>query len=274
MLRLEARAKVNLGLAVVAKRGDGFHELDTLFARLELHDALTLEPVPEGVSLTVTGAALPTGEGNLAYRAARLYLEAAGLPGGVRLGLEKRIPVAAGLGGGSSDAAAVLRGLARLYPTSLELPRLALQLGSDVPFFVQDLSAARATGRGERLSPVAVPRLELVLANPGLPVSAREAYENLQNFSPRLELEALLARLENGGEPGYPNALQPGVTLLYPEIREALAALRAAGLRGVLMSGSGATCFGLAASRAEAEQAAAQVQRAHPDWWVEATATG
>jgi 4-diphosphocytidyl-2-C-methyl-D-erythritol kinase len=230
-MHLKAHAKVNLGLNIIAKRGDGFHEVDTLLARLSLHDELTLQPKDQGISLTVENADLPTDSKNLAYRAAELYLNKAGEVGGIHIHLKKNIPLAAGLAGGSSDAAAVLRGLAQLYPSNVDLLGIAKELGSDVTFFVQDLSAARARGRGEKLEPVILPQLYVVLVNPGVHISAKEAYENLQNFSARLKLENIQERLENSQEPGYLNALQPGVMLLYPKVREVLTALRQAGLR-------------------------------------------
>ncbi|HEX7022022.1 MAG TPA: 4-(cytidine 5'-diphospho)-2-C-methyl-D-erythritol kinase [Trueperaceae bacterium] len=272
MLALEAPAKVNLGLSVLARRGDGFHEVDTLLARLDLADRVELEPFPTGIRLEFGEAALPAGPDNLAYRAAELYLQAAGC-GGVRIRLTKRIPIAAGLGGGSSDAAAVLRGLAQLYPADLDLMAISARLGSDVPFFTQDLAAARAGGRGEKLVSVDLPELHLVLANPGVQVSTRDAYFHLQNFSDRLDLPRLTTYLSEGREPGYHNALQAGVLALAPAIRPVIAALRAAGLQGVLLSGSGATCFGIATDPSEAMRIANQLRAAQPTWWVRAANT-
>lgn len=274
---LAAPAKLNLGLHVVAKRGDGFHEIDSLFARLDLADEVAAWPVPEGVGGEVlvddprlAREPLRMDDDNLMVRAARAYLAAAGAPGGVRLRLRKRIPLAAGLGGGSSDAAATLRALARLRPAPVDLPALAARLGSDVPFFLLDAPAARVRGRGERLEPVALPPRHVVLVNPGVAVSAAEGYAALQAFTARLPLEEVRAALREGTEPPYRNALQPGVTRAHPEVRAALDALRRAGLTGVLMSGSGATCFGLAADAAAAEAAAARLAAARPDWWVRA----
>lgn len=269
-MKLNAHAKLNLGLSVVARRFDDYHEIDTVFVRLELCDSLTITPEARGVQLRVAGATLPSGQENLAYRAAEAYLQAAGEPRGVRIELEKRIPVASGLGGGSSDAAAVLRALAALYPAELELPRLAKSLGSDVPFFLADISAARGRGRGERLTPLTLPTLHAVLVNPGIAVSAGEAYQHLKTFSGWLEPETMIARLQAGDDPKLLNALQPGVLRLYPEIRQALQVLRKAALRGVLMSGSGSTCFGLAQSAEHAEQAAQEIARTHREWWVRA----
>lgn len=274
MLRLKAHAKVNLGLSILEKRGDGFHELDTLFARLELHDTLVLEPRPAGLELQVEGANLPNDNRNLAFRAAQLYLQRAGVGvGGVRLRLRKRIPIAAGLGGGSSNAAAVLRGLVQLYPAGVDVLELAQRLGSDVPFFVRDLSAARGRGRGEKLEPVTLPELHLVLVNPGVPVSTKDAYAHLRMFGSPLEVQTLLSSLQEGAEPGYPNTLQAGVLPLEPTIGNVLTRLRATPLRGVVMSGSGSSCFGIARNEAEACAVAAALQTEHTAWWVRATKT-
>ncbi len=269
---LKAHAKVNLGLNIIAKRGDGFHEVDTLLARLEHHDELTLEPREQGISLTIENADLPTDNKNLAYRAAELYLSVAGETGGVHIHLKKNIPLAAGLAGGSSDAAAVLRGLSQLYPSNVDLMAIAKELGSDVSFFVQDVLAARGRGKGEKLEPVTLPQLYIVLVNPGVHISAKEAYEHLQNFSARLKLESILEKLSNNQEPGYLNALQPGVLLLYPKVRDVLTVLRQTGLRGVMMSGSGSTCFGLANSL-EAAEDIAEILRGKTEWWIRATHT-
>ncbi len=275
-LELSAYAKVNLGLNVVAKRGDGYHEVDTLMAKISVFDTVRLGPAPS-VTLDVQGADLGEGEDNLAFRAARVYLEVyaekTGRQEGVHIDLEKRIPVAAGLGGGSSDAGAVLRGLAQLYPADVDLSEIAKKLGSDVPFFTQNVSAARARGRGEKLEEVNVPELHLVLLNPGVEVSAKTAYENLQNFSPRPELDTLLESLRPDKKPTYVNALQPGVMLQEPYIREVITALRLEGLRGVMMSGSGSTCFGIARDEAHAKEVEAKFEEMYPNWWVRAVRT-
>ena len=271
---INAYAKVNLGLSVLGRRSDGFHEVDTLLVRLELHDSLTLNPTEKGVRLELTGATIDVApEQNLAYRAAELYLREAGTAGGVKIGLEKRIPIAAGLGGGSADAGAVLRGLKQLYPADLDILVLAAQLGSDVPFFTAELGAARATGRGEVLEPLAVPELQLVLVNPGVAVSAGDAYGRLEKLTEPLELKTISRQLEQNEEPGYFNALTDGVVGLEPVVGEVLAVLRRTGLKGVLMSGSGSTCFGLAATQREAQLLAATLKEAYPEWWVLATQT-
>jgi 4-diphosphocytidyl-2-C-methyl-D-erythritol kinase len=272
-MNIKSYAKVNLGLNIIAKRGDGYHEIDTLMARVGLHDQLRLEPSSGGIHLSVENAELPTGKANLAYRAAELYLQMAYESRGVNIHLTKNIPIAAGLGGGSSNAGSVLRALSQLYPSGVDTLAIARALGADIAFFVMDIPAARARGRGEKLEPVALPITYLVLANPGLQISAKDAYDHLQNFSACLKLESVLERLATGEEPGYLNALQSGVVLLYPAVREVLSALRKLGLRGVMMSGSGSTCFGVAPSSQDAQKTALQLQQDYPDWRVWATAT-
>ncbi len=270
-----AHAKVNLGLSVLARRGDGYHEIESLMTRVSLADDVCVVRDGTGVVVSVEGAELPTDDRNLALRAARRYLEAAGAVDiGVAIELTKRIPIAAGLGGGSSDAAAVLRALRTLVPADVDLERLALELGSDVPFFLAGHAAALARGRGERLEAVPLPKLALVLAYPGEAVSAAEAYGALQSFTSRLQLDALLEKLRAGTEPGFVNALQPGVVRAHPVVREVIKALRAEGLRGVSMSGSGSCCLALAPDRAEAEDAAQRLRAAHPLWTVVAAESG
>lgn len=270
-----AHAKVNLGLSVLARRGDGYHEIETVMARLALHDDVRVRLAGSGVSLEVEGAELPTGDDNLAVRAANAYLLAAGMQDvGVALRLHKRIPVAAGLGGGSSDAAAVLSALTRLVPAGVDLAATAAALGSDVAFFVRDVPTAFARGRGDRLEALALPPLTLVLAFPGVPVRSGDAYAWVQSFTPRLKPGDLAASLAAGDDPGLVNGLQPGVVRRHKVIREALAALRGEGLRGALMSGSGSCCFALAPGLEEAEAAARRLRAAHPAWTVIATRTG
>ncbi|ADI14113.1 4-diphosphocytidyl-2C-methyl-D-erythritolkinase [Truepera radiovictrix DSM 17093] len=273
-VQLTAHAKVNLGLSLLGRRGDGFHEIDTVMVRLDLGDQLTVALGAPGVRLRVAGAELGIPpEENLVYRAAEAYLGACSSACGVDLTLVKHLPAAAGLGGGSSDAGATLRALAQLRPAAVDLAALAAALGSDVPFFARDLPAARATGRGEVLTPLELPPLHLVLANPGVAVSARDAYGYVARYGGPLDVPALVAGLARY-EPDYPNDLEPGVIARVPVVGEVLAALRGAGLRGVRMSGSGSTCFGLATSAAAAARAAADLARAHPAWWVRAAKTG
>lgn len=244
-----APGKVNLGLALLGRRRDGYHELHTLFATLSFGDRLYLEPIPQGIEFQGRH-----GRRNLAYRAAEAYLEAAGWPGGVRIVLEKALPEGAGLGGGSADAAQVLLGLAELYPSGVDLPALALGLGADVPFFLQG-GAAEARGIGERLAPIPLPPLWAVVFAPGLRLPTPRVYAEVKphDFTPELPTQAILAALAQGEEPPYWNALEGPAFRLYPELKGVKARLKALGLRGVLMSGSGSAFFGLASDPEEAE---------------------
>jgi 4-diphosphocytidyl-2-C-methyl-D-erythritol kinase len=273
-VELLAPAKVNLGLSVLGRREDGYHELHTLFAALDLGDRLFVEPTPAGVGLEVAGADLPTGADNLAYRAAWAYLEATGWPGGARIHLEKRLPLAAGLGGGSSDAAAVLLALSRLYPAPLDLPAIARKLGADVPFFLLG-GMAEARGIGERLRAVEAAEAHVVLVNPGIAVPAASAYRGLrpEEWGPELDVAAILQALRSGQDPPYWNSLEAPVFRLEPAIAELKLHLRAAGLRGVLMSGSGSTVFGLAHDAGEALALTRELQAHFPRFWVRAART-
>lgn len=290
-----AHAKVNLGLAVLTRRGDGFHELETQMARIQLADevVLTLRPPAAGTAspsitlqISMSGdlrgeEPLPGGRDNLAWRAAEAYLGAyaqgGGRPADVDIQLRKRIPSAAGLGGGSSDAATVLLLLQQAAgPGALSaqaVAELALALGSDVPFFLLEAPSAVARGRGERLTPTQLPPLHLVLAKPDLRLSAADAYRDLLGYTPRLRPERALQRLADGLDPGWSNGLQPGVLRTHPQVRQVLSTLRAAGLKGPLMSGSGPTCFGLAQDARQAAEVATHLQEQHPDWWVRSSST-
>jgi 4-diphosphocytidyl-2-C-methyl-D-erythritol kinase len=276
-LKLFAPAKINLGLAVTGKLENGYHTLDTIFTTLNTGDVLTLEPQGSGITLEVVGSDLPTNAENLVYRAAQRYLELAGIRAGVRLRLEKNMPIAAGLGGGSSDAAATLRGLSRIYPAQIDLPALAKSLGADVPFLLEAVSgsftAARARGIGEILEPLELPQVHLVLANPGVGISAKEAYTGLRGrFGIGLDVENIIDALERGEAPPYRNDLEIPVLEVYPIVATVKRELERAGLFGVLMSGSGSTCFGLARDAQHAVEAA-NMLGAHPGWWVCPTGT-
>ncbi|GGR04750.1 4-(cytidine 5'-diphospho)-2-C-methyl-D-erythritol kinase [Deinococcus ruber] len=270
-LRRFAPAKINLGLSVLGLLPGGYHALHTLMVPLDVGDELEVSPA-DTLSLRVQGADLPTDAGNLVYRAARAYLDAAGEGAGADIVLHKRLPLASGLGGGSSDAASTLLALAELYPAAVDLHALATALGADVPFFLHS-GPALAEGIGERLTPMTLPPLHLVLINPGTAVSAADAYrwlDETQQFTPPLDVPGIGTALATGQPLPYFNALQAGVAARHPEIGAALAALSAAGLHSPLMSGSGSTCFALAHTRAQAQETAAELQNSHPDSWIRA----
>lgn len=234
-----AYAKVNLTLRVLSRRPDGFHELDSLVQSVSLHDELTVEPA-DGLTLQCDRAELENEE-NLAWRAAALLQRRAG-GRGARLALRKRIPVAAGLGGGSADAAAVLRALAALWGLGLpptELLRLAATLGSDVPFFLVG-GLVRLRGRGERLEPLPDrPQQHLVLLEGPRPLATADVFREAD-------------RLGSAG-PGS-NDLEAAALSLCPELEGYRDALRRAGARDVRLTGSGPTLFTLCANAGEADQ--------------------
>ncbi|WP_022798967.1 4-(cytidine 5'-diphospho)-2-C-methyl-D-erythritol kinase [Thermus islandicus] len=252
-----APGKVNLGLSLLGRRPDGYHELHTLFAALSFGDRVVVEPLPEGIAFRGR-----YGRRNLAYRAAEAYLERAGWPGGVRILLEKELPEGAGLGGGSSDAAQVLLALKEIYPAEVDLLALALSLGADVPFFLQG-GVAEARGVGERLFPCALPPLPVVVFAPGLRLPTPLVYREVKphDFAPELPLPEVLAALVRGEEPPYWNSLEGPAFRLYPELREVKARLRALGLYGVLMSGSGSAFFGFAQDLEHARRAVEALRR-------------
>ncbi|MDR9392158.1 MAG: 4-(cytidine 5'-diphospho)-2-C-methyl-D-erythritol kinase [Trueperaceae bacterium] len=282
-----APGKVNLGLRVSALRGDGYHEIDTLFATVDVGDVVHVRRTGRGVHGRVVDAREAEGGdggdaplpdlagGNLAADAAAAWRAAADPGGlGVEIVLEKRLPVAAGLGGGSSDAGAVLRALQALAGPDA-LPADALQavakgLGSDVPFFAAGVAAARGRGRGERLRPTDLPPRWGVLLRPPVAVSAGEAYRALGGFGPPIAWDAVLEAWAAGGTPRWRNDLQPGVGTRHAPVRAALAALRNAELGAPILSGSGATCFALAPDEAAAHRAADHLAGEHPDAWVRA----
>ena len=281
-----APAKVNLTLAILGRRADGYHLLDSLIVFADASDRLTLTP-GDTLSLTVRGVtAAQAGplDDNLVLKAARgLAAQVPGLKLG-RFTLDKRLPVAAGLGGGSSDAAAALRLLARLNRLRPDDPRLfkvARSVGADVPVCI-DPRTRRMRGIGEKLSgPLAMPKLAAVLVNPGVAVPTRDVFAILGR-KPGGSVRAPWAQpLPRGRDrlveylADGQNDLEAPAVKLQPVIARVLAALRQQpGNDLARMSGSGATCFGLFASSRAANAAARSLSAAHPRWWVTATTFG
>lgn len=269
-----APAKINLCLHVLGRRPDGYHDLAMLMQRVALYDRLDVILTDEpGVRVDCPGLQLAKGESNIVERAARLLMEHVGLEQGVAITMEKRIPAAAGLGGGSSDAAAVLTALDSML--GLDLPRaelmaLGARLGADVPFFIFG-QTAWATGIGDRLEPwPGLPPVWFVLVNPRIAVSTAWVYENLGLTRP-----GAAARI-----PGFPEGASGLVPLLhndleavtcrrYTVVDEIKTVLLRAGAIGALMSGSGPTVFGLFADPTQAKAVAADITNEH-GWWAAA----
>ncbi len=251
-MTVRSHAKINLGLRVMGRRSDGFHELTTVFHRIDLFDTLSFEITAGGVSLESNRADIPTDDGNLCVRAARLLL-AQERGKGVHIVLHKNVPAGAGLGGGSANAAAVLRFLPALlglrFPEE-ELLEMAAMLGSDVPYFLQDGSAL-ARGRGEILQYFSwrCPWW-ILLVNPGIHVSTAWAYGSLRlpDQPPAVDLRAALLRAAD--DPAalallLHNDFERPVMDVHPEILAVKRRMLDAGAAGALMSGSGSSVFGL-----------------------------
>ncbi len=280
MLHVLAPAKLNLYLRVLGKRPDGYHEIETVFERIDLADELTFEPHQDLV-LTCTDPTLSCGEDNLVVRAARLLQQASGGCRGARIQLAKRIPIAAGLGGGSSDAAATLLGLSRLWELGWDATRLiplAARLGADVPFFFSEAPMAVGRGRGEVCEPMAgARRLTQLLVVPSDRLSTKDIYAQARFdlTAPKPSITMMQHALCNGslGElaRGLWNDLAPEAIRRCPVIATIQSILDRLGCVGVCVSGSGPAVFGLCADMAQAEAIAGSVRR-HP-WRVQIVQT-
>ena len=261
-------SKVNLLLNILGKRPDGFHELETVMQPVNLCDRLTFERRGGAVELSCSDAALPVDSRNLVHRAATGFLQAAKIRDGVRIHLEKKIPLAAGLGGGSSNAATTLLAFNELFGQPLpaaKLEELAAALGSDVPFFLQNRPAL-ATGRGENIQPLdSFPALRgraILLIHPGFGISTPWAYQNLSRFPAALNgrsgrAQKLISELQTGdwrvaGAEFY-NSLEAPALEKYPVLALFQEFLRANGALATLMSGSGSTTFAITETKAAAE---------------------
>ena len=263
-----APAKLNLALHVRARRADGYHELETLFAFVADGDTVTFTPAErDGFAITGPFAAGLSGEGdNLVTRARDAFRTSFGAGDRLAIVLDKHLPVASGIGGGSADAAATLRGMARLVGVALDDPALmaiADRLGSDVPACLVGRTLI-GRGRGEQLTPIDAPRLPVLLVNPGIAVSTAQVFAGWDGIDrgPMATGDALAIALAGR------NDLEPPARALAPAIDHVLAMLHAApGVRRARMSGSGATCFALFEDTAARTAAAQAIRTAQPGWW-------
>ncbi len=267
-LEKSSPCKVNLLLNILGRRADGFHELETVMHPVNLCDRLVFDRGSHGVELTCSDPGLPTGTDNLVHQAASAFLRAAQIPEGVRVRLDKRIPLAAGLGGGSGNAATTLLGMNEFFGHPLSpatLVELAAALGSDVPFFLQS-QPALATGRGEIIQPLdpfpALRGTAWLLIHPGFGIATAWAYRNLARFPAALKGEPgraqrLIALLQTGelsaAASQFYNALEAPALEKFPLLALYQEFLRANGAAAALMSGSGSTTFAIARSVTEAE---------------------
>jgi 4-diphosphocytidyl-2-C-methyl-D-erythritol kinase len=265
-LRVRCPAKINLGLWILGRRPDGYHEIDTILQTVSLEDELVLERADAGFALTTRGLPIHRDGPNILERAwERVAARARNPSGGVRVRLTKRIPVAAGLGGGSSDAAGFLKGVDRLLALDLsdaELQDLAARLGSDVPFFLKG-GTARATGRGEQVRHLCpAPPAWVVLATPPIAISTTWAYGRVKiPLTPSGRGATILAAAIASQDwrsisPHFHNDFEDVVLPEFEVVAGLRRALDAGGVLGSLLSGSGSTVFGLARTRDEAQSAA------------------
>ncbi len=265
IIRREAYAKINLGLDVVGRLPNGYHEVRMIMQTVGICDILTFTKADSGISLKVDNEELPADGNNLICKAAKLLMEEAGVRGGVCITLEKHIPIAAGMAGGSTDAAAAFLGINELYELGYsmeELKALGVKIGADVPYCIQG-GTALAEGIGEKLSALtSPPECFLVIAKPDINISTKFVYENLRanelEYHPDIDgmIEALNCGELQGITDRLGNVLETVTVPAYPIIDDIKNTMLKAGAMGSLMSGSGPTVFGIFNDKLKAEQAA------------------
>ncbi|PIR00576.1 MAG: 4-(cytidine 5'-diphospho)-2-C-methyl-D-erythritol kinase [Nitrospinae bacterium CG11_big_fil_rev_8_21_14_0_20_45_15] len=265
-MKLEIRtpAKINLGLKILGKRDDGYHELETLFQMVDFYDHLEFESIPAGIQLECDTPGIPVDSSNLVWRAAEVLKEGQKEVPGVSIRLTKKIPSGAGLGGGSGNAAGTLLALNKLWDLKLTRPQLqkiAATLGSDIPFFLES-PCALGQGRGERLTALqGAEKFDVLLVSPHFPISTAEVYGRLKwgltNSGNDISiLRKFLSKSDVQGLAGCLfNDLEPGVLEKHSQIQEIKDMLTGLGASGALLSGSGSTVFGVFSDSEKAEKA-------------------
>lgn len=282
-LTKQSPCKVNLLLNILGRRPDGFHELETVMQPVNVCDELAFERTSDGIQLTCSDPALPTNAGNLVHRAAAAFLQCRGMSGGVRVHLKKRIPMAAGLGGGSGNAATTLLALNELFNQALtrkQLHEIAASLGSDVPFFLQN-NPALATGRGEQIESLppfpALAGCAFLLVHPGFGIATAWAYQELARFPAALNGQRgraakLVALLDAGdlraASAEFYNSLEAPALQKYPWLAVLQDFLRENGAAAVLMSGSGSTTFAIAHDLCGAQELEERVKEKFGRCWT------
>ncbi len=270
-LKLKALAKINLGLDVLGKRDNGYHDVRMVMQTIYLYDNVTLEKTQEpGIQLETNLFYLPVDENNIAYKAAKLLMDEFDIKEGVRITLEKHIPVAAGMAGGSTNAAAVLVGMNRLFSLGLsqnELMERGVKLGADVPYCIMR-GTALAEGIGEVLTPLPpLPKCYVLIAKPGISVSTKEVYEALdsEEIPDHPDIDGILEGLENGDlekvTSSMGNVLERVTIKKYPIIDEIKNAMKEAGAINAMMSGSGPTVFGIFTDQKTAKIAQQKIRK-------------
>ena len=272
-MRLRAFAKINLGLDILRKREDGNHEVRMIMQTIQMYDVLEMKKVKKpGISLSVNYPYIPSDERNLVYKAAKLLMDEFQVKEGVDIRLEKFIPVAAGMAGGSSDAAAAMVGINHLFKLGLsekDLMDRAVNIGADVPYCIMR-GTALAEGIGEKLTRIAqVPDCYVLIGKPGIGVSTKTAYESLQldKIQSHPDIDGMIRDIENGNllamTDKMGNVFESGIIGKYPVIGEIKDLMEANGALKAMMSGSGPTVFGIFDDREKMEAAAAVLRQSN-----------
>lgn len=272
-MRLRAFAKINLGLDILRKREDGYHEVRMIMQTIQMYDVLEMKKVKKpGISLSVNYPYIPSDERNLVYKAAKLLMDEFQVKEGVDIRLEKFIPVAAGMAGGSSDAAAAMVGINHLFKLGLsekDLMDRAVNIGADVPYCIMR-GTALAEGIGEKLTRIAqVPDCYVLIGKPGIGVSTKTAYESLQldKIQSHPDIDGMIRDIENGNllamTDKMGNVFESGIIRKYPVIGEIKDLMEASGALKAMMSGSGPTVFGIFDDREKMEAAAAVLRQSN-----------
>lgn len=270
-LKLQALAKINLGLDVLGRRENGYHDVRMVMQTIYLYDNVTLTKTKEpGIQLQTNLFYLPVDEKNIAYKAAKLLMDEFQIKEGVHITLDKHIPVAAGMAGGSSNAAAVLVGMNRLFKLGLseqDLMERGVSLGADVPYCVMR-GTVLAEGIGELLTPLApLPKCYILVAKPAISVSTKTVYEKLDahEIEEHPDIDGVIAGLDEGNlmqvAKSMGNVLERVTIEDYPIIQEIKDAMREAGALNAMMSGSGPTVFGIFEDKMKAKQAEQKIRR-------------
>lgn len=267
--QMKAYAKINLGLDVVKRLENGYHEVRMIMQTVGICDELDLERIEQGIELTTDHGELPADENNLVYQAAKLMLEHYGIASGIRIHLKKNIPVAAGMAGGSTDAAATMKGMNRLFDLGAELGELmelGVRIGADVPYCVLG-GTALAEGIGERLTALpSVPEAYVLVAKPDISVSTRYVYEHLdaEGITHHPDIDGMVQAIEAGSLQGVlerlENVLERVTVTSYPVIDTLKKKMCELGAVGSLMSGSGPTVFGIFTEKKQAEEAGSRIK--------------
>lgn len=272
-MRLRAFAKINMGLDILRKREDGYHEVRMIMQTIQMYDVLEMKKVKKpGISLSVNYPYIPSDERNLVYKATKLLMDEFQVKEGVDIRLEKFIPVAAGMAGGSSDAAAAMVGINHLFKLGLsekDLMDRAVNIGADVPYCIMR-GTALAEGIGEKLTRIAqVPDCYVLIGKPGIGVSTKTAYESLQldKIQSHPDIDGMIRDIENGNllamTDKMGNVFESGIIGKYPVIGEIKDLMEANGALKAMMSGSGPTVFGIFDDREKMEAAAAVLRQSN-----------